>query len=437
MAPGGAVGGSAPGPRSRALFERAQGVLPGGVNSPVRAFGGVGGTPIVFERGEGAWLVDVDGNRYVDHVMSWGALIAGHAHPAVVAAVTEALERGTSFGAPCPAEVELAEAIRAAMPSLERVRMVSSGTEAVMSALRLARAHTGRERVVKFRGCYHGHADSMLVRAGSGVATLGLPDSPGVTRGAVADTLVAEYNDLDSVAGLLRAAPDDVAAVIVEPVAGNMGLVLPREGFLEGLRTLCDEVGALLIFDEVMTGFRVGPGGAQGRYGVTPDLTTLGKVIGGGLPVGAFGGRANILDALAPVGPVYQAGTLSGNPLAMAAGLATLACLDAPAWDRLGAAAAEVVRVLREEAASAGVPLQAEAVGGMFGFFFSERPVEDWNGAAASDRERFAKFFHAMLLGGAYLAPSAFEAGFVSTVHGPAEVERFAAATRKAMTAIR
>jgi glutamate-1-semialdehyde 2,1-aminomutase len=438
MAPGGAVGGgSGPGPRSRALFERAQGVLPGGVNSPVRAFGGVGGTPVVFERGEGAWLVDVDGNRYVDHVMSWGALIAGHAHPDVVAAVSDALSRGTSFGAPCTAEVELAEAIRDAMPSLERVRMVSSGTEAVMSAVRLARAHTGRERIVKFRGCYHGHADAMLVRAGSGVATLGLPDSPGVTRGAVADTLVAEYNDLDSVAGLLRARPAEVAAVIVEPVAGNMGLVAPRAGFLAGLRALCDEVGALLIFDEVMTGFRVGPGGAQARFGVTPDLTTLGKVVGGGLPVGAFGGRAEILDALAPAGPVYQAGTLSGNPLAMAAGLATLGCLDADAWMQLESSAEEVVRILREEADAAGIALQAEAVGGMFGFFFSESSVDDWNGAAASDCERFAKFFHAMLLGGVYLAPSAFEAGFVSTAHGPAELERFRAATRVAMAAVR
>jgi glutamate-1-semialdehyde 2,1-aminomutase len=408
--------------------------MPGGVNSPVRAFGAVGGTPVVFDRGEGAWLTDVDGNRYVDHVMSWGALILGHAHPSVVASVAEALERGTSFGAPCVAEVELAEAVRAAFPSMERVRMVSSGTEAVMSVLRVARAHTGRERIVKFRGCYHGHADSMLVRAGSGVATLGLPDSPGVTRGAVADTLVAEYNDLESVASLLEAHPGEIAAIIVEPVAGNMGLVLPRDGFLEGLRSLTRDVGALLVFDEVMTGFRVGPGGAQGRFGVVPDLTTLGKVVGGGLPVGAFGGRADIMNALAPSGPVYQAGTLSGNPLAMAAGLATLRLLDAEAWSELGSTCHRVVEILLRESDRAGVPLQVSALGGMFGFFFSAQPVQDWTGAEKCDKERFAAFFHAMLREGVYLAPSPFEAGFVSTAHGPVEIEHFEAATRVAMS---
>ena len=327
----------------------------------------------------------------------------------------------------------MAEAVRGAVPSMERIRMVSSGTEAVMSALRLARAHTGRERIVKFRGCYHGHADSMLVRAGSGVATLGLPDSPGVTRGAVADTLVAEYNDLRSVTRLLEANPGEVAAVIVEPVAGNMGLVLPQEGFLEGLRALTREAGALLVFDEVMTGFRVGPGGAQGRFGVTPDLTTLGKVVGGGLPVGAFGGPADIMEALAPAGPVYQAGTLSGNPLAMAAGLATLACLDADVWARLEATSEEIAGILRRAAAGFGIPIQASVVGGMFGFFFSARPVSDWEGAAECDRERFAAFFHAMLREGVYLAPSPFEAGFVSTAHGAHELEHFEAAAQAAM----
>jgi glutamate-1-semialdehyde 2,1-aminomutase len=408
--------------------------MPGGVNSPVRAFRGVGGAPVVFESGEGAWLIDVDGHRYVDLVMSWGALILGHAHERIVAELESALRRGTSFGAPCPDEVALAEAIQAALPSMERLRMVSSGTEAVMGAIRIARACTERSRIVKFQGCYHGHADAMLVRAGSGVATLGLPDSPGVPAGATADTLVARYNDLTSVAELFENHGTEIAAVIVEPVAGNMGLILPADGFLPGLRSLTREHGALLIFDEVMTGFRVGPAGAQGRYGVTPDLTTLGKVIGGGLPVGAFGGRADLMSVLAPAGAVYQAGTLSGNPLAMRAGLTTLRLLaESPPWSRLEQTSTRIVRTLSDEAGRRGIPIQAAAVGGMFGFFFADAPVTDWESAAACDRDRFKRFFHAMLDEGVYLAPSAFEAGFVSTAHGSAELEAFAAAVENAM----
>jgi glutamate-1-semialdehyde 2,1-aminomutase len=422
------------GTASQEYFQRALSVIPGGVNSPVRAFGAVGGTPVVFDRGEGAYLTDLDGARYVDHVLSWGALILGHAHPEVIAAVSEALAKGTSFGAPCRDEVSLAEAIRAAMPSIEQVRMVNSGTEAVMSAVRLARAHTRRDCVVKFQGCYHGHADSMLVRAGSGVATLGLPDSPGVTKGAVSDTLVADFNDIESVQRLFGERRGEIAAVIVEPVAGNMGLVLPATDFLSELRSLTEEEGALLIFDEVMTGFRVGPGGAQRRLGVTPDLTTLGKVIGGGLPIGAFGGREDIMAGLAPLGTVYQAGTLSGNPLAMRAGLTTLESLDEPGmWDRLETSSRRVVDVLAGAAAAAGVPFQTNSVGGMFGFFFAEEPVVDWASAACSDRERFRRFYHAMLREGVYLAPSPFEAGFVSTVHGEEEAEAMGRAARVAM----
>ena len=430
----GTIGG---GDGSRALFERALESMPGGVNSPVRAFGAVGGTPVVFERGEGAYLVDVDGNRYVDHVMSWGALILGHADPEVVRELTEALGRGTSFGAPCPDEVALAQAIRRMMPSLERIRMVSSGTEAVMSAIRLARAYTGRSAIVKFKGCYHGHADAMLVRAGSGVATLGLPDSPGVPAGAVADTLVARYNDLGSVVELFDEHAGQIGAVIVEPVAGNMGLVLPAEGFLEGLREVTRERGALLVFDEVMTGFRVAPGGAQALFGVTPDLTTLGKVIGGGLPVGAFGGRVEIMEMLAPAGPVYQAGTLSGNPLAMRAGLATLRRIDsAETWHRLEDTSRLLADTLAREAEGAGLPLQASAVGGMFGFFFTDRPFVDWDCAASLDTERFAKFYHGMLNEGVYLAPSPFEACFVSTAHGALEAEKFTAAVQVALGSV-
>jgi len=394
----------------------------------------VGGAPIFIEGAEGAWLVDVDGRRYVDHVLSWGAIVAGHAHPRVVDSVASGLARGAGAGAPSADELALAERIRAAMPSMERVRLVSSGTEAVMTALRLARAHTGRDGVIKLRGCYHGHSDAMLVRAGSGVATLGLPDSPGVTRGAAADTLVADFNDLASVRRLLDQRPDGVAAVIAEPVAGNMGLVLPDPDFLPGLRLLTAERGVLLVFDEVMTGFRVGPGGAQGRFGVTPDITTLGKVIGGGLPVGAVGGRAEIMDALAPSGPVYQAGTLSGHPLAMRAGLAALACLDEPgAWERIERAAGGVASVLAEEARAAGVALEASSIGGMFGFFFADAPVRTWSEVERADRARFRAFFHSMLREGVYLAPSPFEAGFVSLAHGEEELAAFGRAARSAL----
>ena len=419
---------------SRKLFDRALDLMPGGVNSPVRAYRAVGGHPLFFERGEGAHLIDADGNRYIDYVLSWGPLILGHAHPAVVRAICEAARDGTSFGAPCMAEIELADHLRRALPSLERVRMVNSGTEAVMSAIRLGRAFTGRDRIIKFAGCYHGHADALLAQAGSGVATLSLPDSPGVPAGAIRDTLIARYNDASSVAELLGRHRDEVALVIVEPVAGNMGLVPPHPTFLRELRELTRAHGALLVFDEVITGFRVGPGGAQGRFGVTPDLTTLGKVIGGGLPVGAFGGRREIMEMLAPAGPVYQAGTLSGNPLAMRAGLATLRALDAPGtWDRLETSAQLASEALRDAAASAGVPLQTTHVGSIFGFFFAQQPVTDWASAANCDRTRYAAFFHAMLRQGVHLAPSPFESAFVSTAHGDAEAARFRAAVAAAL----
>ncbi len=417
--------------RSEQLFAKALDLLPGGVSSPVRAFRAVGGSPLFVERGEGAYLVDVDGSRYVDYVLSWGPLILGHAHPRVVAALEDALRKGTSFGAPSPLELELARLIREAMPTLELVRFVSSGTEATMSALRVARAFTGRDKIVKFVGCYHGHADFLLVQAGSGVATLGLPDSPGVTPGAVADTLTAPFNDLDAVERLLAA--DEVAAVILEPVVGNMGLVLPQPGFLEGLRELTSEHGALLVFDEVMTGFRVDPGGAQARYGMTPDLTTLGKVIGGGLPVGAYGGRREVMELVAPAGPVYQAGTLSGNPLAMTAGIETLRVLAEPGvWDGLERAGERLEAGLR----SLGDGVQVARAGTMFGVFFSDVPVTSWDTAKAADTARFADFHAAMLDRGVYLAPSQFEAGFVSTEHGDAEIDLTIEAARDALASV-
>jgi glutamate-1-semialdehyde 2,1-aminomutase len=406
------------------LFEQARSMLPGGVDSPVRAFRAVGGQPIFIQKGSGPYLFDVDGNRYIDYVLSWGPLILGHAHPQVVAAIQCAAENGTSYGAPSPLEVELARLIQMFMPGLEMIRFVNSGTEATMSALRLARAYTRRNKIIKFEGCYHGHADLLLVQAGSGVATLGLPDSPGVPPSTVQDTLVARFNHLESVATLFDQFPREIAAIIVEPVAGNMGVVPPLPGFLHGLRNLASAHGALLIFDEVMTGFRVHPGGAQALYAIQPDLTTLGKVIGGGLPVGAYGGRKDIMEMIAPAGPVYQAGTLSGNPLAMTAGIATLQALQSPElWDGIAAATEELANGTNILAQAAGVALQGNRVGTMFSAFFTESPVQDWPTARTSDANRFARYFQGMLERGVYLAPSQFEAGFLSAAHGKEIIE--------------
>ena len=417
--------------RSQLLFQRAQRVIPAGVNSPVRAFGSVGGTPPFIQRGRGALIWDADGRAYVDYVGSWGPLVVGHAHPDVVAAAQQAAERGLSFGAPTEQEVELAELLCRLVPSLEQVRLTSSGTEATMSAIRLARGHTGRHRIVKFEGCYHGHADALLVKAGSGALTFGQPSSAGVPPATAADTLVLEYNNEGALEQAFDREGAAIAAAIVEPVAGNMNLVAPRPGFLQSLRTLCTRHGAILIFDEVMTGFRVALGGAQALYGVKPDLTTLGKVIGGGLPVGAFGGRRDIMQAIAPLGPVYQAGTLSGNPVAVAAGLATLRLVQAPGfYDRLAATTRALCEGLARAAREHGVPFSAASVGGMFGIFFRATPPASFTEVMQCDREMFNRFFHAMLGAGIYLAPSAYEAGFVSSAHGEAEIGRTISAAR-------
>jgi len=410
--------------RSHDLFAAARRHIPSGVNSPVRAFYGVGGDPVFFESAAGPYLFDADGRRYLDYVGSWGPMILGHAHPQVIKAVADRIRQGLSFGAPTELETRMAEKVCELVPSMDLVRMVSSGTEATMSAIRLARGHTGRDKLVKFEGCYHGHSDSLLVKAGSGALTLGEPSSPGVPAALAGLTLTLRYNDLDQVEDIFARSGEEIACVIVEPVAGNMGCIPPEPGFLEGLRALCDQYGGLLIFDEVMTGFRVALGGAQERYGVASDLTTLGKVIGGGMPVGAFGGRRDVMEQISPLGPVYQAGTLSGNPVAMAAGLETLELVSEPGFyqdleDKTG----KLVTGLEEKAAAAGVPLTTNRVGAMFGIFFTDAErVTDFTGATACNQEQFRAFFHAMLERGIYLAPSAFEAGFLSAAHSEEDI---------------
>jgi glutamate-1-semialdehyde 2,1-aminomutase len=412
--------------RSAELFSRANAVIPGGVNSPVRAFRSVGGDPLFIQKGEGAYLVDADGNRYLDLVGSWGPLIFGHADPVILSAITEALSRGTTFGASTEGEVLFAEEIRDAVPSVEKVRLVSSGTEAAMSFLRVARGFTGKNKIVKFEGCYHGHSDALLAKAGSGLATFGLPDSAGVPASVTAGTLTLPYNDLDAVATLLES-DDDIAAVALEPVAGNMGCIEPAPGYLQGLRALTREHGVLLLFDEVMTGFRLAYGGAQERFGVTPDLCALGKIVGGGLPLAAYGGRADIMDYVAPVGPVYQAGTLSGNPLAVAAGRAMLRKLrEQPPYEYLETQVTTLCERLRDSAKRAGIPVTVNQVGSMFTVFFTDQPVTDYTSAKTSDAARFGRFFREMLNRGVYLPPSQFEAAFASAAITPEEYDRLA-----------
>ena len=423
--------------RNDELFTRAQRTIPAGVNSPVRAFRSVGGTPRFFTRGAGAYLWDADGKRYIDYVGSWGPAIVGHANPEVIAAVQRVAANGLSFGAPTELEIDLAETLVRRLPSIELVRLVSSGTEATMSALRLARGYTGRSKIAKFEGCYHGHGDSLLVKAGSGALTFGQPSSAGVPPPIAGETIVLTYNDIDSVAAAFHAEPEGIAAIIVEPVAGNMNLIAPTPGFLQGLRELCDRYGAVLIFDEVMTGFRVHPQGAQGLYGIKPDLTTLGKVIGGGMPVGAFGGKRTIMEKIAPLGPVYQAGTLSGNPVAVAAGLATLRLTERPQfYEDLARQTRALADGFASAARSAEVSFSAQSVGGMFGIYFAPAAPRSYAEVMACDNERFNRFFHAMLDQGIYLAPSAFEAGFVSAAHSDADIAATIAAAESAFRAV-
>jgi glutamate-1-semialdehyde 2,1-aminomutase len=421
------------------LFTNAQRFIAGGVNSPVRAFAGVGGEPVFFKSAHGAWLESEGGDKYIDYIGSWGPMILGHCHPAVIAAVIETAQSGLSFGAPCVLETELAEKICSLVPSIERIRMVSSGTEATMSAIRLARGHTGRDKIIKFEGCYHGHSDSLLIKAGSGALTLGVPSSPGVPAGLAEHTITLPFNDTDAIRTVFAELGEQIACVIVEPIAGNMSMVPPVPGFLETLRDECTNSGAILIFDEVMTGFRVAIGGAQSVFGIKPDLTTLGKIVGGGMPAAAFGGRADIMSSIAPDGPVYQAGTLSGNPVAMAAGLATLQLIDEPGfYESLSKQTRRLADGLAASAAGAGIPLAVEQEGGMFGLVFTaDGPVRSYAQVAAADIAHFKQFFHGMLAAGMYFAPSAFEAGFVSAAHGDAEIDATIAAAQKVFATIK